>query len=101
MSRREAALKALREYPKAKKRNSPEDQAIIRAVEEALADQKDNDNGAERLRMVELFYFQQTHTMQGAAMECHYSRETIQQWKREILSAVNMALKYENKRPGE
>ena len=101
MSRREAAMKALREYPKAKKRNAPEDQTIIRAVEEALADQKENENGAARLRMVELFYFQRTHTMQGAAMECHYSRETIQKWNREILSAVNMALKYESKRPGE
>ena len=101
MSRRDAALKALREYPKAKKRNAPEDRAVIRAVEEALADQKNNYNGAARLRMVELFYFDGTHTMQGAAMECHYSRETIQKWNRELLSAVDMALKYERARPGE
>lgn len=74
---------------------------IIRAVEAVLEDQRAKYNGAERTRMIELIYFRNSHTFQGAAMECHYSKETIIKWNREILAAARMALRYENMRTTE
>ena len=92
MDWRRQARKALREYPRAKKRAGDGDRVLIEAVERALWMQSIYPNAAERRRMVELVYFRRTHTMDGAAMECHYSRETVQKWNIEILSAVYVGL---------
>ena len=99
--RKPEAQSALRAYPRAKKRNSQDDQVTIRAVEAAMEDQAGRYNGEARLRMIELVYFKKTHTMVGAADVCHYSKETIMKWNREILTAVRMALKYEKERTTE
>lgn len=92
MDWRKQARKALREYPAAKRRNGKEDLPVLIAVERALTMQGVYPNAAERRRMVEMVYFRRTHTMNGAALECHYSRETVQKWNVEILSAVYVGL---------
>ena len=66
----------------------PQDEAVITAVEFAQRMQATYPNGKERLRMMELVYFRRTHTLEGAAMECHYSVEAIKRWNNEILAAV-------------
>jgi len=92
-----SAKKALYEYPWAKKRNAPEDAAIIHAVENAMDEQSKRVNGEARIRMMEMKYFRKTHTLLGVAMECNYSPEIVKRWNSDLLSAVNMALRYEQK----
>lgn len=66
---------------------------IVEAVELAVAMQERQPNGAERLRMIRLVYWQRTHTLAGAAIECHYSEEAVWRWNNEIMTAVYVALK--------
>lgn len=66
---------------------------IVEAVELAVAMQERQPNGAERLKMIRLVYWQRTHTLAGAAIECHYSEEAIWRWNNEIMTAVYVALK--------
>ena len=66
---------------------------IIEAVEMAVAMQERQTNGAERLKMIRLVYWQRTHTLAGAAIECHYSVEALKRWANEIQAAVWIGLK--------
>ena len=100
MDWRKQARKALREYPRAKKRNSEADQAVIVAVEAAMQMQSAYYNGQERMKMIRLVYFKQTHTLAGAAVECGYSIETVKKWNLEIMTAVYVGLLYA-KGPGD
>lgn len=96
MDWKKQARKALREYPKAKQMG---DTAVTEAVATALKMQMEYYNGKDRLRMVELVYFKQTHTLVGAAAECGYSIETVKKWNLEIMTAVYVGLLHE-KGPG-
>ena len=89
MDWRRQARKALREYPKAKKRG---DQAGMAAVAAAMKMQMQYYNAQARLKTVELVYFRQTHTLAGAAAECGYSIETVRKWNLEIMTAVYVGL---------
>lgn len=72
---------------------SPWEEDVINAVEFAMRMQSAYPNGEERMRMIRLVYFQRTHTLDGAALECHYSDRAIKRWNAEILTAVYVALK--------
>ena len=72
---------------------SADELRIIEAVEMAVAMQERQPNGAERLKMIRLVYWQRTHTLAGAALECHYSEEAIWRWNNEIMTAVYIGLK--------
>ena len=100
MDWRKQARRALRDYPRAKKRNIEADQATIAAVEAAMQMQSAYYNGQERMRMIRLVYFKQTHTLAGAAVECGYSIETVKKWNLEIMTAVYVGLLHE-KGPGD
>ena len=93
MDWRKQARRALREYPRAKKRNSDNDQPVIEAVEFAMKMQSEYYNAQERMRMIRLVYFVRTHTLQGAAVDVEYSIETVKKWNLEILTAVYVAMK--------
>lgn len=69
------------------------EESIISAVEFAMQMQAQYYNGEARHKMVQLVYFRRTHTMQGAAMECGYSIETVWKWNTELLAAVYVGLK--------
>ena len=66
---------------------------IISAVELAMYMQRQYQNGAERIRMMELVYFKHTHTIEGAADIVHYSPDAVWRWNTEILIAVYAGLK--------
>lgn len=66
---------------------------VIAAVELALEMQRHYHNAAERLLMVRLVYWARTHTLEGAALECHYSVEAVKRWNTETLTAVYVGLK--------
>ena len=94
MDWRKQARRALREYPRAKRRNGEGDQAVIEAVEFAMKMQSEYYNAQERMRFIRLVYFVKTHTLQGAAMECNYSLRAVNGWNTEILTAVYVALEH-------
>jgi len=83
------AARALYDYPKAKRRG---DRRIVDAVESVMEAQAAYHNGNDRLRMIQLKYFRQTHTLQGVAMQTNYSLQTVKRWNGEILSGVSSAL---------
>ena len=127
MSWRSEARAALRQYPRAKRRQSetgemritpayngmpgggsasrttedvalavkltPHEENVISAVEFMMKMQCAYPNAQERMKMIKLVYFQRTHTLEGAAMECHYADRTVKRWNNEILTAVYVALK--------
>lgn len=45
-------------------------------------------DGAERLRLVDLVFWRRTHTLAGAAMQCHVSYRTAQRWHGEFIRLV-------------
>lgn len=63
---------------------SREREAVCRAKEAtcALADGKD------RLRLVEMVFFKQTHTLDGAAQEIPCSLRTARRWHRDFIRQV-------------
>jgi hypothetical protein len=126
MDWRRQARRALRDYPRLKKKQGMTDQQItpvyggspvqheatrvtedialrstlteteaniISAVEFAMQMQGAYYNADARQKMIRLVYFKRTHTMQGAAMECGYSIETVWKWNTEVLAAVYAGLK--------
>lgn len=70
-----------------------EELRIVEAVEMAVAMQERQPNGDDRLKMIRLVYWARTHTLAGAALECHYSEEAVKRWNLEILTAVYAATK--------
>lgn len=74
-------------------RLSEREERIVAAVELALEMQRHYHNAAERLLMVRLVYWRRTHTLEGAAVETHYSVEAVKRWNSEILTAVYVGLK--------
>ena len=72
---------------------TPHEENVISAVEFMMKMQCVYPNAEERMRMIRLVYFRKTHTLEGAAMECHYSDRTVKRWNNEILTAVYVALK--------
>lgn len=127
MSWRSEARAALRQYPKAKRRQNetgemritpayngmpgggtasrttedvalavkltPHEENVISAVEFMMKMQMAYPNAQERMKMIRLVYFQRTHTLAGAALECHYSEDALKKWNSEIMAAVYVALK--------
>lgn len=71
---------------------SEREEAVIEAVELALEMQTHYHNAEARFLMVRLVYFQRTHTLEGAAVECNYSLDAVKRWNTEILTAVYVAL---------
>lgn len=126
MDWRRQARRALRDYPRIKKKQTETEQQItpvyggsvvqheasrvtenialrstlsdaesnvIAAVEFAMSMQGAYYNADARLKMLELVYYKKTHTLQGAALECGYSIETVWKWNTEVLAAVYVGLK--------
>ena len=58
------------------------------AVKQAVDDTKSLDDGTERLNLINLVFWKQTHTLAGAALECHVSYETAVSWHRDFIKAV-------------
>lgn len=58
------------------------------AVQRAIDQTMKMDNGQDRLRVVDLVFFKQTHTLEGAALmvPCHY--ETARHWHTDFIKLV-------------
>ena len=58
------------------------------AVDKAIEKTKRKKNGGERLKLLDMVFFKQTHTLHGAAMACNISYTTAQRWHKAFIMAV-------------
>lgn len=79
----------IRRYPARKDRPcAGNDLREREAVERAVRQTMRLDNGQDRLRVVELVFWQQTHTLEGAAMMVPCSERTARRWHTEFIRLV-------------
>lgn len=60
----------------------------VEAVRLAMEETAALPNGHERLMLVDLVFWKQTHTLIGACSACHVSERTGQQWHSDFIRAV-------------
>ena len=72
---------ALRELPEINRRE-------LEAVRQAIEETRTLPNGEERLEMVKLVFWKKTHTLEGAAMELHWSTRKLVEWHGEFIRCV-------------
>lgn len=58
------------------------------AVEAAVKEFLNNENGQEKLKVVQLVMFNKTHTLEGAAMVVPCSYETAKRWVQQFIRLV-------------
>lgn len=71
----------IRHYPNQSQR---ERQAVQRAIEQTQR----MDNGSERMRVVEMVFLKQTHTLEGAALMVPCSYMTARRWHNDFIRRV-------------
>lgn len=79
----------IRQYPARKGRYIPA--AALReqlAVQKAIDQTEAMDNGTERLQVIDLVFFKQTHTLEGAALMVPCSYDTAQKYHAQFIKAV-------------
>jgi len=72
---------SLLELPKTQQRE-------FAAVCKAIATTERYKNGLDRLKLINLMYWDNTHTMQGAALQIPVSYDTAKEWNREFIRLV-------------
>lgn len=80
--RRAAEDTALAELPPLEMR---EYIAVEKAIQTTLKTCRD---GTERMRLIELVFFKQSHTLQGAAMVCNISYGTAKNWHNRFIETT-------------
>lgn len=74
---------ALKELPKEKSKQ-------FNAVRQAIKCTKRRyDNADERLKVIDLVYWTESHDLQGAALKVGYSYDTVQEWHSEFIKMVD------------
>ena len=63
-------------------------QRELEAVSNAIVQTMQRDDGVERLQMVRLVFWAMTHTLEGAAIECHVSYATAKNWHNDFIRRV-------------
>ena len=64
----------------------------LEAVEKAIRSTRRGPDGKIRLKVVELVYFRDTHTIEGAAQQVHVSYWTAQKWTDSFIRLVGKNL---------
>lgn len=72
---------AIRELPDINRRE-------MEAVRKAIEETRKMDTGEERLRMVRLVFWDRTHTLSGAALQCHIAYITACRWHKSFILSV-------------
>lgn len=72
----------LRRYPN--KDNEDEKAAVLAAINQI----RNTPGGEDKLRLVEMVYFKNTHTLQGAALNIPCGYETAKRWQQQFIKAV-------------
>ena len=69
---------ALRELPRVKQRE-------LEAVQAAISETLQKKGGKERLRLIQTVFWEQSRTLEGAAMKLYISPTTAARWSREFI----------------
>lgn len=85
------ALLVIKNYDKLFEMSSPAISIWEYALNRAIKDTKDSDNGNDKIKAVKLVYFRKEYTAAGMAQELGYSEVTIRRW---LNSFVNLVGKY-------
>ncbi len=72
---------ALRELPE-------NEQHYLDAVERAIRSTRRKPDGALRVKLIRLMYFEKSHTLSGAATVCHVSEATAKRWHGDFVRCV-------------
>lgn len=67
----------------------PKAQRELDAVRRAVSTTSRYRNAKDRLKVIDLVYWRQTHSLQGAAQLCHYSYETAAEWNAAFIELVD------------
>lgn len=78
----------IRAYPGLSAAADAERRAECEAVRDALERAGRLRDGPLRVRLVRLTLMERSHTMDGAALECHVSQRTASRWRGEFIAAV-------------
>lgn len=65
-------------------------QKELDSVEAAVRFTGSYKDGDERLRLIELVYWKRSHTLTGAAMQCHVDYSTAKRWHNDFIRCVGM-----------
>jgi hypothetical protein len=60
----------------------------LQAVTDAIEQTEQLKNGTERLKLIDLVFFKQTHSLQGASMKCYVSDITGRRWHTDFIRCV-------------
>ena len=79
----------IRQYP-ARKDQHIQGNALKerQAVQQAIDETAQMENGEERLQVIDLVFFRQTHTLEGAAMMIPCSYMTARRWHNDFIKKV-------------
>ena len=67
----------------------PDDQRALDAVSNAIETTMRYRNGDLRVRIIDMVYWRQTHTLEGAALAVHVSPQTAQEWNSAFIELVD------------
>lgn len=73
---------------------SPHEQRLDAAIEKAIAEASGKKDGEERLRLYDIYFFKQTHTVQGAAQCIPCSEATATRWINDLVDSVGRNIGY-------
>jgi len=62
-----------------------------RAVKAAIEETELLPDGADRMKVIRMVFFRETHTLQGAALNVPCSYETAKRWTQQFIKAVARA----------
>ena len=72
---------------------SPDDQRALDAVSNAIQTTMRYRNGNLRVKIIDLVYWRQSHTLEGAAQAVHVSLKTAQGWHSAFVELVDAYLR--------
>lgn len=78
---RKAECTALRQLPKPY-------QQELESVESAVRHTKAFKDGQERMQLIDLIYWRQTHTLSGASLKCNVDYSTGKRWHNDFIRCV-------------
>lgn len=62
--------------------------SAIAAIDQTLAETGSLPDGAERIELINLLYFKNIYTLEGAALKLHVSERTAQYWNSQFIYRV-------------
>lgn len=82
------------QYPERINRSTPKGEEAYRCIRTALAKTENSEDGAERLKLIEMVFFKRTHKVFGAAREIHISESTAKRWISDFVYIVAREMGY-------